>query len=193
MITSEPFSKYEGRRALARRDSPWLYCTARPIDIKSSRDLLIAQELGELLKEAIFLYDWIGASSNNLYWNGSETPVRVIVIPNPEHTGMITLINPTVSYPIHVPSSVFVSLEACGAFPGKSYEVLRKKEVFVQGYLLQDSTLSYVSLHYSLADQEKPGTQKSTPYVNMSIKSPAIVQHECDHLEGIVLSMRSLS
>ena len=95
MVLSKLSKRYDAR--IATMNSPletWVRSFARNIDLTNKEELKTAVDLMNIMSEFVEEYGWIGASSNNIYWNGSEKPLKMIQVPNPDKDELITILNP---------------------------------------------------------------------------------------------------
>ena len=122
-----------------------------------------------------YLYPWIGVSSNNIFWNATDIPIRVIQVPKPKEYGYVTVINPE----IKLDGDSIENIEACGSIPhGECFTVLRYPYVLLSGANILGKLIEL-----------KYGYKRKKCY---SIRKQGIVQHEYDHIEGILLLDRSI-
>jgi hypothetical protein len=73
------------------RKETWVRARARELDI--NREMGTAAALCRIMTHFQKLYDLAGVSSNNIYWDTTDTPVRMIYIPFDKT--YVTVINPT--------------------------------------------------------------------------------------------------
>jgi peptide deformylase len=144
------------------------------------------------MSEFMKKYRWAAASSNNILWNATYAPIRVIKVPNPRRTRKITLVNPEIELYGDAP---FNSYEQCGALTiyedvpkpvSIPFFVPRAPSLEIRGYRLRKNGFSYEALQYERTDiRDFDEKGKSIPH------PVAFVQHEYDHLDGVLLSDRS--
>jgi peptide deformylase len=155
----------------------WVYSRARALDLSKERPL--AEQLHRIMGYYKKRHNFVGVSANNLYWNLTEDPIRVLMIPTPRRQ-YITLVNPEY---LALEGKPFNHVEACGSVPGNNYVVRRWPYVVVCGYT---TDRQYVELAYG-----KRNFQAGDAPVVSSFGHPEwIVQHEMDHLDGITIKDR---
>ncbi len=72
------------------QNEKWVRGTARELDIDSEMD--IAWALWEIMRYYQHTIDFAGISSNNVYWETTESPIRMICVPY--EGSFVTIINP---------------------------------------------------------------------------------------------------
>jgi peptide deformylase len=154
----------------------WVYSKSRRINLNDSNDIILVRALNELLIYFMKTLEWVGASSNNIFWNSTSAPISMIRIPDNNAINYLTIINPE----IKKTGKEFESYEGCGSFPGNTYVIKRKSYATVTGILLDKSYFGKITLEYELKENNK------------GFNPVAVVQHECDHLEGKVLAQKAL-
>ena len=164
----------------------WVYSVARKVDITNPKDAALVRDLSVVMEQALGKYEFFAVSSNNLHWNATDKPIRVVMVPQPQLRENITLVNPEITgygnWEIDL-------VEGCGSFPGKLYVVKRKTFAEVSAHLLTETGFAPVHFEYgvrSLSDQAK---QKSKADLE-KILDAGRVQHEIDHLDGIVIAKK---
>lgn len=192
MDIDELFEKYDARQAIADTDKKWVYAKARPVDL--TRERALAEDLGAILRRAIDVYEWQGVSSNNVFWTGTDTPVRMICTKTPDTKDYVILVNPEIREQGKIQfKSPDDMPEQCGSFPGKAFEVMRNEYVKIAGMLLDGQE---IELEYRLTLDEilqyihfKRGQMMTLEQQETIDKAAAVcmAQHEIDHLGGRVL------
>ncbi|HVO66363.1 MAG TPA: peptide deformylase [Syntrophales bacterium] len=172
---SEIRDKYEVKVATVVDDSAWVKTRASEID--PDKELHLAVELDGIMRLFRKLRNFVGVSSNNIYWNLTRTPIRQILIPTPERD-YVSLINPKI---LKLEGEDINCVEACGSVPGKVFVVRRKPFVSISGYTLEKQ---YIELEYGSKDHCMGGELIYSSYSNKEW----IIQHEMDHLEGITIA-----
>ena len=122
------------------------------------------------------VYPFAGVSSNNMYWNLTQSPVRLVYIPL-QNGKYITLINPNI---LKLEGEDIDSVEGCASVPDYQYMVKRKPIVSISGYTLQKE---YTEIEYK---SEIDVTYTGPVLLSYKVKS-FIIQHEMDHLDGITI------
>ena len=174
----------EDHKNLYYRD--WVYSVARKIDITNPEDAALVRDLGIVMEQALRKYRWCAASSNNLHWNGTGNPIRVVMVPHPEDGTNIILVNPQNP---EYGSREFINIEGCGSFPGHLYFVKRRSSARVCAYMLDETGFSLVCLEYGIMDFEDDG-RKLPSNLERKLRDVSYVQHEIDHLDGIVIAKK---
>jgi peptide deformylase len=160
--------------ATLRTHPDWVKTRAREIDLCD--ELSLAETMDRIFQSFKRSHPFVGASSNNIYWNLTRTPIRVMVIPRTAGT-YITVINPKIT---RRSGTAYQNIEACGSIPGKYYAVLRQPHVAISGYTLEKQ---YLELSFGSEDYS-PGDR---PVLAAYHRHEWIVQHEMDHLDGITI------
>jgi peptide deformylase len=113
-----------------------------------------------------FSHQWVGVSSNNIYWEKTSCPVQLIQVSlDSRFEHYATIANPTLTY---LTSRLETSLEGCGSVVGPQFNIHRPRQLEVSGYLLEEGR--YATL--------KPARGM-----------PAhILEHEVEHLEGKLIA-----
>jgi len=155
-------------------NNDWVKTKAREIDL--DEELHLARDLDRIMRHMRELYKFVGVSSNNIYWNLTQTPIRQILIPTTERK-YISIINPET---LKLEGQENNYVEACGSVPNKVYIVRRKPYVLISGYTIEKQ---HIELEYGSKDYyagEEP--------IYSSYSNPEwVVQHEMDHLDGITI------
>src|SRR3989338_1089039 len=177
-----------GRQSLMMGDKVLVYSKAQELDINDPRTISLVRDLSVIMEQALRDNGWGAVSSNNLCWNATEKPVRVVMVPHPENGTNITLVNPqTPEYG----GWEIEMIEGCGSFPGRLYRVKRKELVRVQAYKLGDNGFTLSDLRYDARDcNVELDAQQSGLEENLSqkrLKNVSHIQHEIYHLDGIVI------
>jgi len=162
-------SKYSPvRTTVYHKHTKWLLHKARDVD-PMKNEISLSGDLDKILRDFMRRLGWTGSSSNNVYWKGTKVPIKVIVVPRPYDNSLITLINPRYK---ELKGKQFVDTETCGSIPSRSFQVPRFPIVIVKCNLINGnySILEYNSL--------------------LSITNVRVLQHEMDHLEGVLISQR---
>ena len=183
------FEKYNVRPAVAAENimyENWVYARAREVDISNPAELARVRDLSVIMELAMQKYGWAAVSSNNLWWNATNEPIRAIMVPYPDNHDYLTIVNPFIGSYNGVE---FGSVERCGSFPGASYVAKIFPSVAVSGYLLTEEGLIQANFEYGSASAtlgEILDGRNDDDLVN-AIASAAYVQHEIDHTNGIVI------
>lgn len=148
----------------------WVRCRARELDIETEMD--IAWALWGIMNHFRRSFDFAGVSSNNIFWETTKTPIRMIGVP--AQTGFAALINPRYE---KLSGRSVKSTERCGSIPNLSFIVNRRTHVVISGY---DINGQQIELEYG----SKRGNGDHCP--------SWIVQHEMDHLDGVLLMDKSI-
>jgi len=167
--------KHEVRIATIVDHDAWVKTRARDIDI--DKELQLARDLDKIMRYFREQHKFVGVSSNNIYWNVTQTPIRQILIPATERR-YITLINPKI---LKLEGEDNNYVESCGSIPGKVYAVKRKSYVSISGYTLEKQ---YIELEYGSKDYYSGGELIYSLYSHQEW----IIQHEMDHLDGITIA-----
>lgn len=174
MGIQEILEKYDVRIATIVNHNDWVRTKAREIDLDNEQHT--AKCLDDIMKYFRKLYNFAGASSNNIYWNLTQIPVRMIYIPITVRK-YITLANPKI---LKLKGKDIKNVEGCGSIPDNSYTVKRKSYVLISGYTLEKK---YIELEYGSKDY-CPGKE---PVLSSYKNKEWIIQHEMDHLDGITI------
>ena len=167
--------KHKAKIATVVDNNAWVETAACEIDL--DKELHLAIELDKIMRCFRELRKFVGVSSNNIYWNLTETPIRQILIPTPERD-YISLINPKI---LKLEGEDNSCVEGCGSIPGKVFAVKRKPYVSISGYTLEKQ---YIELEYGSKDYYSGGELVYSSYSNKEW----IIQHEMDHLDGITIA-----
>jgi len=174
MHIHEMLEKYNVRIATIVNHNDWVKTKAREIDLDN--ELHLAKNLDKIMKYFRELNKFVGVSSNNIYWNLTQTPVRVVYIPTTERK-YITIVNPKI---LKLEGKDINSVEACGSVPDNNYTVKRKPYVSTSGYTLEKK---YLELEYGSKNHDIGEEPVFSSYNNKGL----IIQHEMDHLDGITI------
>jgi peptide deformylase len=166
--------KYEIRIATIVDNNDWVKTKAREIDL--DKELQLARDLDRIMRHFIGLYKFVGVSSNNIYWNLTQVPIRQVLIPTTERK-YISVINPQI---LKLEGQENKYVEACGSVPNKVYIVRRKPYVLISGYTLEKQ---HIELEYGSKDYYSGEDTMYSSYSNPEW----VIQHEMDHLEGITI------
>ncbi len=150
----------------------WVRSTARQVNLFS--EISIVEKLANIMEDFRKRYNWAAVSSNNIHWNLTEEPIRVIQIPDPDYSlteaiqtnKYLTIINPTQKNLSDF--SPKLGIEGCGSFGEPRIPVARNRAIFVTGFVLEKDT-----------------------YDTILIDNPeltAYTEHEIDHLNGKTIS-----
>jgi len=157
--------------------SEWVRAEAEKIDLPS--EVPLVEELSSIMEIMMVENDWIGVSSNNIYWERTPHPLRVIRVPiiSPNKEYCKTLVNPHI---ISSSPTFHWASEECGSVGSSSLSRIfpcfltkRHRTLIIEAYVLEDYLLGL----------KKPRQLK--------IENPlcaVIAQHEIDHLNGTVIS-----
>ena len=163
----------------------WVYSPSRKVNINDAHEISLIEDLDLIFTEFRFVYGWVGVSSNNVFWNATKAPLRVIQIPEPKSKKYLTIINPEIT---ELNGTSFKSHEGCGSFPGWDFYVSRKSHVSLKGTLLEKNRIKPIEIEYGLKHLDNL-TKKQADEIYKS----CIVQHEYDHINGITLPHRSIA
>lgn len=177
MLLLKSQGKHEAKVATIHENSDWVYAKAREVDLE--REMQMAKDLDALMRHFRQMYKFVGVSSNNIYWTGTPTPIRQILIPD-DGFQYLTLLNPEI---ITMEGKDIQCIEGCGSIPGEIYVVKRKSYVMISGYTLEKQ---YIKISYGL----KNFTPREEIMFGSYNSKAWIVQHEMDHIEGITIKER---
>ena len=152
-------------------NNDWVKTKAREIDL--DKELHLAKDLDRVMRHMRDLYKFVGVSSNNIYWNLTQVPIRQILIPTTERK-YISVINPEI---LKLEGQENKYVEACGSVPNKVYIVRRKPYVLISGYTIEKER---IELEYGSKDFYAGEEPIYSSYSNKEW----IIQHEMDHLDG---------
>ena len=161
-------------------NNDWVKTKAREIDL--DKELHLAKDLDKIMRHIRDLYKFVGVSSNNIYWNLTQAPVRQILIPTTEKK-YISLINPEI---LKLEGQENKYVEACGSVPNKVYIVRRKPYVLISGYTIDKQ---HIELEYGSKDFYAGEDPIYSSYSNPEW----VIQHEMDHLEGITIQDKGIT
>lgn len=155
-------------------NNDWVRSKAREINL--DKELHLAIDLDRVMRHMRDLYKFVGVSSNNIYWNLTQEPIRQIFIPTTERK-YISVINPEI---LKLEGQENKCVEACGSIPNKVYIVKRKPYVLICGYTLEKEyiELEYGSKYYYIGED---------PIYSAYSNPEWVIQHEMDHLDGITI------
>ena len=156
--------------ATVDQNEEWVRARARELDIENEMDL--AWALCRIMTHFQQLYDFAGISSNNIYWETTEFPVRMLWVPFGKT--YVTVINP--KYEKLAGQSVN-STERCGSIPNFSCVVKRKTYVVISGYNMDGK---HIELEYGSRRGDGPNCDSW------------IIQHEMDHLDGVLIKDKAI-
>lgn len=188
------FKQYDVQPAVAEdHKNPyykdWVYSIARKVDITNPEDTALVRDLSIVMEQALGKYEWGAVSSNNLHWNRTDNPIRVVMVPHPELRENIALVNPAIA---GYGSWEIDFIEGCGSFPGKLYVVKRKTFAEVSAYLLTETRFVPVHFEYGIRNLSDQAKQKSRSNLEKKLMDAGAVQHEIDHLDGIVIAEKGV-
>ncbi len=173
--------KHKAERATILTRDQWVTSPAAPLDIKSPSDIKLAEELTDIIIEMMKKYNWAAASSENVYWTTTPSPISVIYVPLPENRQYITLLNPEI---VNVGKKECPSYEGCGSIPKRRFLVPRYSYFEMRGYNLEgEETI----LKYGFRRFPEEIGYRETKILTNNFNA----QHELDHLHGILLSDRT--
>ncbi|MGO9138208.1 MAG: peptide deformylase [Syntrophales bacterium] len=155
-------------------DNDWVKAKAREVDL--DKELHVAKDLDRIMRHMRDMYKFVGVSSNNIYWNLTQTPIRQILIPTTERK-YISVINPEI---LKLEGQDNNYVEACGSIPNKVYIVRRKPYVLISGYTIEKER---IELEYGSKDFYSGEDPIYSSYSNPEW----VIQHEMDHLDGITI------
>jgi len=165
---------HEVRIATIVDNKNWVKTKAREIDL--DKELHLAKDLDRIMRHFRDLYKFVGVSSNNIYWDLTQAPIRQVLIPTTERK-YISVINPEI---LKLEGQENNYVEACGSVPNKVYIVRRKPYVLISGYTIEKQ---HIELEYGSKDYYAGEEPIYSSYSNQEW----IIQHEMDHLEGITI------
>lgn len=165
--------QYEAEIATIVNHNDWVRTKAKAVRL--DREMHVALELDRIMRHFRTVYRFAGVASNNIYWNLTQTPIRVMTVPAARD--FITLVNPVI---LEMEGTDVLSIEGCGSVPDGSYVVKRKPYVAVGGYTTKNE---YVELEYGSKDFASDGDPMFASYKNKEW----VIQHEMDHLDGITI------
>ena len=167
---------YRERAKIATIDDhhEWVNSVAKEIDRNTQMHL--AADFDRIIRHLKKTYSLAGASSNNLFWEMTDAPIRVIFIPIAAGR-YITLVNPAIQ---SLAGSDFKSIEACGSIPDDHYMVTRKSYAVISGYTLENE---FATFTFGSKDADLGPHPALTAYNRYEW----VVQHEMDHFDGITI------
>ncbi len=168
------FEEYNLKIATLVDHHKWVRTRAREINLDA--DWHLAVKLDTIMKYFRGLYRFAGASSNNITWNLTKTPIQAILIPTTDKK-YLSLINPKV---LRLEGKEITSIEGCGSIPDQHYLVKRNSNISISGYTVEKK---YVELYYGPTEDQPDEKPVLSSYHNKA----SIVQHEMDHLGGITI------
>jgi peptide deformylase len=177
IYSREMRDNYAARIATIADDYGWVKTRAREIDLE--KELHLAVKLDAIMRHFRETQKFVGVSSNNIYWNATDTPIRQILIPTAEQS-YATVINPII---LKIEGEDNDYVEGCGSIPGRVFIVKRKPYVSISGYTLERQC---IELEYGSKDYYAGGQ----PIFSSYSRKEWIIQHEMDHLEGITIQDR---
>jgi peptide deformylase len=166
--------KYEVKIATIVDNNDWVKTKAREIDL--DKELHLAKDLDRIMRYFRELYKFVGVSSNNIYWNLTQVPIRQVLIPTNERK-YISVINPQI---LKLEGQENNYVEACGSVPNKVYIVRRKPYVLISGYTIEKQ---HIELEYGSKDYYAGEEPVYSSYSNKEW----VIKHEMDHLDGITI------
>ncbi len=180
------FEKYDVRPAIAFEDpiyQYWVYSRSKEVDITKPEDLALVRDLSIIMRDTLWKYGWAAVSSNNLHWNGTDSPIRVAMVPHPDGQDYLTIVNLVI---ISKQGVEYENIEGCGSFPNALYSVKRFSSVVASGHLLHESGLTPVELEYGLKNATLDEILNGdNPHIIDAVAKAEYIQHEVDHLNGI--------
>ena len=175
MSISEILENYSVEIATFENHYDWVKTKARKIELE--KEMYVANILDKIMHYFRDLYKFAGVSSNNIYWNLTETPVRVMLIPIAQRRYQ-TLINPEY---LELAGKEINSVEACGSVPeNNNYVVKRRTYVSISGYTLEKKA---IELEYGSRDYDAG----EDPVISSYHHREWVIQHEMDHLDGTTI------
>lgn len=176
--------QYNSKRATVfNGHQDWVLSRAREVDLDTDRELV--SDLAQIMRLYTYWKKWDAVSSNNVYWEGSDTPLSVIHVKVPEGDEYVTLVNPRIK---ELGSVNVLGVEECGSIPGLNFRVPRSTYVVVEATMLTDDGWRDVNFNYGIENPvEKDGHFISD---NGRMDNAFFLQHEIDHLEGLILPIR---
>lgn len=151
---------------------------------KRITDKKLAEELSDVLKFYILTREnSAGVSSNNIYWNRTDNPLRMIYVPDNKNYKKIIVMNPKFE---KLNDEMYISLEACGSLTDDIYLVPRSPKIKLIG---QDINFKKIEMIYDLLPSNYEPKIRA---IGCGLMPQAVVQHEIDHLEGIVISDKGI-
>ncbi len=166
--------EYGLRIATIIDNNDWVRTKAREIDL--DKELHLVKDLDKIMRHMKDLHKFVGVSSNNIYWNLTQAPIRQILIPTTERK-YISLINPEI---LKLEGQENSYVEACGSVPNKVYIVRRKPYVLISGYTTGKER---IELEYG----SKVFYAGEDPICSSYSNPEWVIQHEMDHLDGITI------
>ena len=151
------------------KNAKWVRSPAREVDLHT--EYTIVESLASVMSVLRKRYNWGAVSSNNVYWNLTDEPIRVIQIPDPVLTAelhpdkYISIVNPEI---VDVNGEHIINGgESCGSLGESRIPVYRHWSVSVNGYILERDSVETVTAF--------------DPFIT------ALIEHEMDHLEGTII------
>jgi len=175
--------KYQLKIATIDDYKDWVYSKARKVDLNDTIERELVEDLDQIMTKCIKKLRAYGVSSNNIFWNGTDVPLRVIQVPDPEGKYYLTLINPEIK---ELSGETFETIESCSCLPYEGFRVPRKSYVRLVGYILVYQDFKPIELEYGSKEQNY-SIQPGLPVNVTQEMGEIIVQHENDHTEGITI------
>lgn len=181
-IIEELFEKYDVKVAVASEGhEDWVRSKAEEVNLNDSSQVSLVKDLNTIMTEFVNAFGYPGVSSNNLFWNGTEKPIRVILVKDPQRENDLTLVNPIIK---KYYGNEYISIEGCASFPNRTYIVRRSQSVNLEATLFDNGNFKPVELTF---ESVLPNYSKMKVGTILKMLPSPIVQHEVDHINGIVL------
>jgi peptide deformylase len=142
----------------------WVRTPARKVDLENEYSL--AWKISHIMKEFIQKYNWVAASSNNIYWKTTDMPISVMAVPS--FSGIKTLVNPEI---VNTSEKQEYGIEGCGSIGEALFYKKRPLTAEIKAYVLEEHNYRTVSFHEHEAKS---------------------AMHEYDHLKGKLISDNSV-
>lgn len=169
--------------ATVKNHPEWVYSKAREVDIFDPTELEKVIELSRIMSCFRHIRRWAAVSSNNISWTATTTPLRVIQVPPVQGLKYLTLINPEIEC---TQGQKIWGTEECGSIPHKKFDVQRYESIVLHAYVLRQGMLKSETLKYGLPNAL--GSWLDENVIEHYQQKSRNVQHELNHLEGILIS-----
>ena len=170
MIENRIVRKHAARLATIDDHEPWVRTKARELNLENEMD--IAWALNKIMFNFQDVYDFAGVSSNNIIWEMTHVPVRMLCIPLGNE--FVVIINPKYE---KLAGQAVNSKERCGSIPKRTFIVKRRSYVVISGY---DIDGEYMELEYGSKSKASPDCHSW------------VIQHEMDHLDGVLIMDKAI-
>ncbi|HII66291.1 TPA: hypothetical protein HA295_05980 [Candidatus Woesearchaeota archaeon] len=182
--------KYQARVAsFYDGDAAWVRAKANYVDVSHPESVKLVGDLEHIMDACIQEHGWVAASSNNVYWNATEGPISVMRAPYPGGRKFLTFVNPKITLTSDEPVILY---EACASLRKNDiYMVSRSPSVKVEGWVLDKKGWASGEKIFREARMSYGPSVAKGRMADAGIKASVLVQHEYDHLQGVLLLDRS--